>query len=427
MSIRVFAISDSPRISTGFGNVAKQIYQGFHDAGWEVHALGMLDTEMDNKKELPYAFYPVLIDMMGFGDLQLLLPRIRPDIVWIMIDPGNLLRHIVELLKIKEESKLDFKIVAYPPVEGRPLSHFQIEALKEVMKHGRLVFWTQSAVDIAREAGIDNPDYVHFGVDHAPFRKYPDDVKAKLKANVGLKDKFVVGSIGVNKRTKGFPTIIYTAKVLKQQGVDDVLFYCHTEPDSPTMQGHYLRHMAKTYGVNDRVLFKVDVDANTRRQWVGVERDRNNLDELLSKRMPRSPIGRMKLWTQYDFITRMNCFDVYLDVSQVEGWGMPQLEAMACGVPVLYPDDGSCRTELLKPGVILPTLPERLWDTWHTGARLVTFDPEEVAGSILTLRNNKPLMQAMSTEGLNWTCHFKWDKTREEMNKRVKEVYETGS
>lgn len=424
--MRVFCISDSCKISTGFGNVARMIYQGFHEAGFEVHALGMLDPEMDMKRELPYAFYPTSVfDPMGFSDAKLLLPRIQPDIVWIQIDPGNLLRYVTELLEVKEQANLSFKIVAYPPVEGFPLSHFHLEAFKQVQANGTLVFWSESAVRIAKEGGIDNPRYLHFGVDHAPFRRYPDDVRAKLKANVGLKDKFIVGSVGVNKRTKGFPTIIYTAKALKQRGIHDILFYCHTEPNNPTMQGHFLKPMAKAYGVSDMVLWKVDDDLGTRgRNWVGVERDRANLDELLNKRMPRSPIGRMKLWMQYDFITRMNCFDVYLDVSQVEGWGMPQLEAMACGVPVLYPDDKSVRAEILKPGVILPTLPDRLWDTWHTGSRLVTFDPEEIASSILTLRNNQALMKAMSAEGLSHACKFKWANTQREM---VKILNETGS
>lgn len=432
--MKVFCISDSPKITTGFGNVANQIYQGFHEAGFEVHALGMLDPQPDDGT-LPYAFYPTSpFDPMGFGDVQLFLPRVRPDIVWIMIDPGNLTRYLVDLIELNNKLKNDtykgFKILAYPPVEGFPISKHHTEGFKHLLTNGgKLTFWCKSAIEIAKEGGIDNPDYIYFGNDHAPFRKYDPVTRTHLRKMVNLDDKFIVGSVGVNKRTKGFPQLIYTAVELQKRGYDDFLFYCHTEPNNPTMQGYWLKHLANSYGVGKMFLWKVDDDVNVRGQaWKGVARDKGNLDELLKKRMPRSPMARMERWMEYDYITRVNCFDLYCDTSEVEGWGMPQLEAMACGVPTVYPNDHSVRHEIYAGGGYeYEPLPVDLWGTWHTGSRLVNIDPHRMADLLIALRADKPALNILSGRGMALSNLYKWDYTRSEMVRRVKELYETGS
>lgn len=435
MPIKVFCISDSCKITTGFGNVARELYQGFFEAGYEVHALGMLDPEPARGNDLPYSFYPTSVfDPMGFGDIQIYIPRVQPDIVFIMVDPGNLTRYVVDLIelnhKIKSDSYRGFKILAYPPVEGFPMSKHHSEGFKHLLANeGRLVFWCKSAVEISARADVFNDDYIYFGNDHAPFRKYDDQTRHKLRRGVNLDTKFIIGSVGVNKRTKGFPQLIYTAVELKRRGVSDVLFYCHTEPNNPTMQGYFLKHMVKAYDVSNMFLWKVDDDVTARgKAWTGVPRTKHNLEELLEKRMPRSPLARMQRWMEYDYITRMNCFDMYLDTSEVEGWGLPQLEAMACGVPTFYPDDKSVRAEIYRGGgVQYDPLPVSLWGTWHTGSRLVNSDPAYLADLVISAKNNPGMMRDLSKMGMEHSEKYKWAVTRQEMNRRVKELYETGS
>lgn len=176
-------------------------------------------------------------------------------------------------------------------------------------------------------------------------------------------------------------------------------------------------------------LWKVDDDVNTRgKAWLGVPRSKNNLEELLHKRMPRSPLTRMQRWMEYDYITRVNCFDLYLDTSEVEGWGMPQLEAMACGVPTIYPNDHSVRHEIYNGGGLeYEPLPVSLWNTWHTGSRLVNVDPQKIANLLIGLRGDKTALNILSERGISHSEKYKWDDTRREMVSRVKELYETGS
>lgn len=88
--------------------------------------------------------------------------------------------------------------------------------------------------------------------------------------------------------------------------------------------------------------------------------------------------------------------------SLYEGFGLPPLEAMACGTPVASSDRGS--------------LPEIL------GQAALTFDPtgpEAIAQSLRTLLTQPNLRRHLSAAGLEQAAHFTWEKTA----RQVVEVY----
>jgi glycosyltransferase involved in cell wall biosynthesis len=85
--------------------------------------------------------------------------------------------------------------------------------------------------------------------------------------------------------------------------------------------------------------------------------------------------------------------DAFVFPSSYEGFGLPVLEAMACGTPVI------------ASGV--SALPEV---TGEAGIRLRAIDPDEVAAALDRLASDDILAATLRERGLHWVTHFSWDR-----------------
>ena len=122
----------------------------------------------------------------------------------------------------------------------------------------------------------------------------------------------------------------------------------------------------------------------------------------------------------YDFISRMRCFDLYFDPSQVEGWGLPQGEALNLEVPLLMPDDQHVRTEVYGHAAIhLKTLDPGVWDWWDNGSKLVNFDPLTAARQIARLRSSNGVLAATRSELPEKVAHLKWKTCTDKVLEKV--------
>jgi hypothetical protein len=102
----IAAIADSPKLHTGFAAVSNQIYSGFYKAGFNLYTFGILDWQPDINKQLPYPFWPTTpFDPMGKEEVIRFVNQVEPDIVWIMIDPGNLLTYAINLIELTINAK----------------------------------------------------------------------------------------------------------------------------------------------------------------------------------------------------------------------------------------------------------------------------------------------------------------------------------
>jgi glycosyltransferase involved in cell wall biosynthesis len=79
-----------------------------------------------------------------------------------------------------------------------------------------------------------------------------------------------------------------------------------------------------------------------------------------------------------------------------EGFGMPPLEAMACGTPVITSNTSS--------------LPEVVGDA---GLMVDPRDPSALSSAILRVLNDPDLRAEMRTRGLQQAARFRWETTAE--------------
>ncbi len=168
---------------------------------------------------------------------------------------------------------------------------------------------------------------VYFPIDRAKARTdlvVEDHTGRRLHVNP---DVFLVGVVAVNRggvpSRKAWPQLLEGFALYAQSHPDAVL-YCHTwKCTDGAEQGVNLVALADQLGVLDRVVFA-----------------------------PQEPYRSGALADQY-MRTVYNALDVLQATSIGEGFGVPTLEAQACGVPVVA-GDWAAQEDLVFAGVQLP-------------------------------------------------------------------------
>jgi len=406
----------------------------WHDLGFEIYVYGFMDSLGDPEGIFPYSIQPTPpMDELGHHTCGFFLRKVKPDVIFILTDPGNIAPYAGQMYDTgiadwKRDGQ-DYRppVVVYTPIESRPSPVLHGEGLYLVEElGGKVVVYCQSAKEMITDQFPDlRPDVVFHGHDHAPFAQFKPEERKLLRRLAGLDDYFMVGNVGVNKRTKGITTLIYAAVELRKMRLDEgIKFYCHTNPTKSTMDGYHLRDLTKYYGVADMFLFKQELQSS---YWKGVPYDNGTLQQCLEigDKVPETPEGRGYLWGHFDLISKYNCFDLYADCSQIEGWGLGMAEAMACGVPCLSVNDNHVRQEIHSAGAyMMQPSPFRMWDTWHTDMRLVHIDPLVVAEHILMFKNDAELRKAYSKKGYDFAHEYKWADSANQMAKIINDTYE---
>lgn len=169
-----------------------------------------------------------------------------------------------------------------------------------------------------QDAGLD-PLYAPHGVDTSIYKPYPKS-EAREKLNVS-EDAFVVGMVAANKGNpsrKCFAEALKAFKAIRDRHSDAVL-YLHTEIHG-RFDGVNLPDLIDHVGLDRKaVLFP---------------------DQYRVVHYPYPPARMAEI---------MSTFDVLLMPSAGEGFGIPAIEAQACGVPVIV-SDFSAQPELVGAG-----------------------------------------------------------------------------
>lgn len=373
MSRRILWASDSPRFHTGYGTIGQALVPRWAQ-NHEVGVVGWYAPRSSSAAEAEkWAFFPG-----GDWDslcLAKILEQFQPE---ILITTGNL-----SMLSAVPEALGNWKgwWIGYFPVEGSPIPSRWLPLLESM---ARVVTFTRYGQAALYQLGLKKPvACIPLGVDADLFRPLPD--RRKVRAEWGLADRFVVGCVARNQPRKQFP-ILLRAFARFAQDCAEAFLYLHTDPDD---QGWDLIELSRHYGVADRLGFTAGLA-----YVLGVST--SELNEIY------------------------NLFDVFVLPSMAEGFGLPILEAMAAGVPVVT-TDYAAGAELARGRGRLIRVAQ-----WITGAEhdtdLALADEDHLVEILKHLYASSEEREQLAQKGRvyaeEWTwdrCHAAWESLLEEL------------
>lgn len=313
--MKISWVSNAPWARTGYGNQTNLFVPRLKRLGHEMAVTAFYGLEggvlnWDGIPVYPRAYHPYGNDVMAAHAVHF-----GADIMVSLIDAW-----------VYEPS-------AFPPgirwVPWFPIDHDPAPRaiLNKVSRAWARLVYSRFAERQMNNAGLDC-FYVPHGVDTEQFK--PGD-RAEMRANLKWpNDKFIVGMVAANKGNpsrKAFVENIMAFKTMKAKH-PDVMLYLHTvagEENNGVNLPELLDLLGLTYG------------------YMG--RDDPATKDVMFNDQYQALIGLSDAYMRAVY----NAMDVFLLASMGEGFGIPLVEAQACGCPVIT-GDWTANAELVFSG-----------------------------------------------------------------------------
>lgn len=217
--------------------------------------------------------------------------------------------------------QIGLPVITYTPIDSYPLA--------DVIKGGCDGALLNVAMSRYAEHAFDNCDMPTKYIPHWYSKEsfFPEDKKTCRKLIPLPEDAFIFGVVGTNKGPrKNTPGIMLAFKAfLASGGKENSLLYLHTNmfQDETNPEGYRLLDLAKDLEILPWIRYTTKED-----YLIGLP------DDVIR--------------------TLYNSFDVLLHPSFGEGFGIPIIEAQACGVPVIASDNSATVEVCGTGGWIVP-------------------------------------------------------------------------
>lgn len=253
-------------------------------------------------------------------------------------------------------------------------------------------------------------------IDPDEFVCYPQERREAVRERLGWTGKFVALTVSTNVARKQLPRTLLAIKHA-QKAVPNVHAYLHTRPlNHFFLGGHNLWEIALHLGLID--------EREPGRGAVEFPPDLHGIGQTSLHYFGTAGSGDSAGVTLCD---RYNAADCLLHLSQVEGFGIPLLEAMACGLPIITTPysagwetvGGGYSTGGAALGVDILD-----WDFDGTGTRVARVDPRHAAKQLAKLAGDPRLRAELRRRGLERAVQYRWQPTIDAVRREVGRVLE---
>ena len=239
---------------------------------------------------------------------------------------------------------------------------------------------------------------------------YEPKDSAEIRRMFGIDpDQKIIGTVMRNQRRKLYPDLFEAFRLFLNQveNPNEYMLYCHTSyPDL----GWEIPELLQEQELSSHVLFTY-VCPETKKPFPSLFKGASCQSPYTGKW--GATLSNVKNGLEYqDLSTIINLFDLYVQYANCEGFGLPQVEAAACGVPVMS-TDYSAMESVIRQLEGTPIAPKALYKELETGCLRAVPD-NALAAKLFKEFFNLPKeirkQQGFKTRQ-NFLHHFQWDKS----------------
>tara|TARA_Y100000361_G_scaffold43849_1_gene37869 strand:- start:6575 stop:8212 length:1638 start_codon:yes stop_codon:yes gene_type:complete len=415
---RILFCGEATYLNTGYATYLREVMKRLHATGkYELAEFASYGSDSDPKRSgIPWHFFGNLpdkenpvdqekydsnpINQFGAWKFESVVLSFLPDIVCDIRD--------FWMFEYQERSPFRpfFNWVVMPTVDASP----QNEQWLSTFSNADAVFaYSDWGAEVLKKESNGAINCLGSAPPSADEAYKPVEDKKVHKSEMGFDpDSQIIGTVMRNQRRKLFPDLFDSfSKFLQSSGKKNVYLYCHTSyPDL----GWDIPKLLNKYKIANKVLFTYSCgecghsfpnffcDARTKCPKCG----------KLS-----ASFSNVQKGVSYEYLSKvMNIFDLYIQYSNSEGFGLPQVEAAACGIPVMSVDYSAMSSVIRKLGGT-PLKPKALYNELETGCDRAVPDNENTARQIEEFFNMQETERQTLSKNtrLNFEKYYQWDRT----------------
>ncbi len=302
--LRILFSTNSPFANTGYASTLREVYKRIASAGHSVAVSNFFGQEGYIKTFGSIVHYPRMKYLFGEDAMVEHGADFNADVV--ISNQDTWLLDIAQLQRLR-------RYVPWVPIDHEPLPPAVAARMK--IAHDIIACSRFGQLQLER-AGFKSA-YIPYSVDTQVFKPMN---RARLRRKYNIpRDAFVFGMVAANKSyppRKAFQEVMDAFKVVAARHENARLFL-HVPVDDSS--GFPIVAYAETIGIQDRVLMNRSYDVNYR-------------------------------FTHAMVAEVINTFDVSVNPSNSEGFGLNIIESQSCGVPVII-NDATSQPELIVENV----------------------------------------------------------------------------
>lgn len=332
---KVAILSDFSFRGSGYLNIVVPLCRGLAEKGHEIKAVGL--GYGGEEHSFPFSIIPC----QSFGDAHAMMNNLKmqwgAEVFIVAMDIPHQ-KGYIEMGK-----HLGVKVISITPLENPPLTMSWAIILQQSDK---VFFISQMGTDEAIKAGVETAEHLVVGMDTNSWRLRTREEYEKGRKLFNLSDDtLVVLTVAENQERKNLSKAMeIVSKVKREKGIK-VKYILVTREESGV--GWKLRDLAMDYGIaSDLMIFERGLSFG-------------------------------ELYSLYAIS------DVFLLTSKAEGLGMPVMESMSVGVPVVATNCGAMPELLGEDRGFLMDTEYSMIDPWGNSIR--TFPSADSGAEILTL------------------------------------------
>lgn len=301
--LRIIINSNAPWSTSGYGQQIAEWLPLVREEGYPLSCIDFYGLEGGKLLLDGVLHYPKINHVYGSDAMVLHGADFQADVTFTQQDVWVL--HPEDLAKVN-------RFIPIVPIDHDPVPKVILDRLRLAY---RIITYSKFGQKQLQNNGLMST-YIPLTVDCDIFK--PLDKEEHKKASKLPEGSFMVGMVAANKDNpprKSFQEAMDAFKLFLEK-VPNAILYVHTNPEFPG--GFPIKEYADFIGIRDKLYFPdvYQMNFNT---------------------------GKDKMNLVY------NNFDMLLAPSTSEGFGIPIIEAQACGVPVVT-NDWTSMPELIIPG-----------------------------------------------------------------------------